>query len=512
MHEDGQEILSAFLDSSDLKLPLNGTLVVGQEQDSLGGNFAAGESLRGKMALLNIWDRVVEFDEIINMSNCKTHQKGNLFNLDDEQIRLYNVREDQISQSDLCSSEDDFFLLDGFDTLEETRKVCNGLGSSLYVPETKEAIENLFRVITNSTSICKFLTSVFVGISDEAEEGVWRKYSDGNIVTETHFLSSEQKDDRDKNCAIMSRKVASFTQHNCSAVWPVCAPCVPQYDAPVRLRGLCFESEQESFMLLKGYVNGSIYLQGYYGMLVHRIADTKEWQLFDSSSQKIIAIVHLSLTEEYPVGRREWILQSDICNFAKGSVVQLSLSSCNTTEFSCDNAECIPRHKLCNGISDCSDFSDETNCKVFFVPEGYKLIRPPETKFTESGPIFVSFSVNVLRFIEVNDVRNLVVLELDIEMRWRDRRLFFYNLANQMENNKLAKSDISQIWNPSLVFPSVYNGKINPINEQMNVMKNGSRKPDDFNSVYTGKEQTLTQYFLDMHMGRSVAHKAPSPS
>ena len=36
---------------------------------------------------------------------------------------------------------------------------------------------------------------------------------------------------------------------------------------------------------------------------------------------------------------------------------------CDSTEFTCDNGDCIPQNYECDGISDCDDKSDEENCK-----------------------------------------------------------------------------------------------------------------------------------------------------
>ena len=67
-----------------------GALVLGQEQESVGGFFDANQSFLGEMSDVNIWDHVIIDQEIMRMSkscltgegdvlhwrNFKTHLKG----------------------------------------------------------------------------------------------------------------------------------------------------------------------------------------------------------------------------------------------------------------------------------------------------------------------------------------------------------------------------------------------------------------------------------------------------
>ena len=58
-----------------------GTLVLGQDQDSLGGTFSASQSFIGRMANVNIWDHVkysVAMTLRSSLSSCLTGV-GNVF-------------------------------------------------------------------------------------------------------------------------------------------------------------------------------------------------------------------------------------------------------------------------------------------------------------------------------------------------------------------------------------------------------------------------------------------------
>ena len=57
----------------------NGSLVLGQEQDSKGGKFEAHQSFIGEMTGVNIWDHVIKDQEIARMSKSCLTEVGNVF-------------------------------------------------------------------------------------------------------------------------------------------------------------------------------------------------------------------------------------------------------------------------------------------------------------------------------------------------------------------------------------------------------------------------------------------------
>ena len=56
-----------------------GVLVLGQDQDSLGGGFDAIDSFIGEMTGVNIWDHVIKDQEIMRMSKSCLTGVGNVF-------------------------------------------------------------------------------------------------------------------------------------------------------------------------------------------------------------------------------------------------------------------------------------------------------------------------------------------------------------------------------------------------------------------------------------------------
>ena len=40
---------------------------------------------------------------------------------------------------------------------------------------------------------------------------------------------------------------------------------------------------------------------------------------------------------------------------------------CRVTEFLCNNGQCIHQDWRCDGDFDCEDFSDESNCRMYYL-------------------------------------------------------------------------------------------------------------------------------------------------
>ncbi|XP_022527147.2 neuronal pentraxin-1 [Astyanax mexicanus] len=67
-----------------------GVLVLGQEQDTLGGGFDATQAFVGDMANFHIWDRKLTVGEIYNLATCSSKaQVGNVFSWMETSLDIY---------------------------------------------------------------------------------------------------------------------------------------------------------------------------------------------------------------------------------------------------------------------------------------------------------------------------------------------------------------------------------------------------------------------------------------
>lgn len=67
-----------------------GVLVLGQEQDTLGGGFDATQAYVGELANLNIWNRKLSVTEIHNLATCNSRAPaGNVFSWTENNIEIF---------------------------------------------------------------------------------------------------------------------------------------------------------------------------------------------------------------------------------------------------------------------------------------------------------------------------------------------------------------------------------------------------------------------------------------
>ncbi|XP_053550382.1 neuronal pentraxin-2 [Bombina bombina] len=66
-----------------------GILILGQEQDTVGGRFDATQAFVGELSQFNIWDRVLKAEDIVNIANCSANMPGNVIPWVDNNVDVF---------------------------------------------------------------------------------------------------------------------------------------------------------------------------------------------------------------------------------------------------------------------------------------------------------------------------------------------------------------------------------------------------------------------------------------
>ncbi|XP_034564071.1 neuronal pentraxin-2b [Notolabrus celidotus] len=77
-YQDGEKLGSGDNLAAWHPIKPGGVIILGQEQDVVGGRFDAGQAFVGELSQLNIWDRVLKPVEIQSMANCSSYFAGNV--------------------------------------------------------------------------------------------------------------------------------------------------------------------------------------------------------------------------------------------------------------------------------------------------------------------------------------------------------------------------------------------------------------------------------------------------
>lgn len=124
----------------------------------------------------------------------------------------------------------------------------------------------------------------------------------------------------------------------------------------------------------------------------------------------------------------------------------MQLTSCNPDEFTCNNGSCITKDKRCDLVTDCADLSDELNCEVIHVPEGYSSALPPPK--TSAEPVAFRFFLRILSIREINLSSFRLTMDVVLSIRWVDSRLLYMNLQKEYHANKAKDTD--RLWTPRI--------------------------------------------------------------
>uniref|UniRef100_A0A0P4W8Z6 Uncharacterized protein n=1 Tax=Scylla olivacea TaxID=85551 RepID=A0A0P4W8Z6_SCYOL len=477
-------------------LPVKGIITIGQEQDLLAGGYDTDQSFRGHIAQVNIWSRSLTPEEVRVQAGCAKSPIGNIFSTDREAVELLGgATVELVDHSYFCRKDVEYVIFPEARYMAESRLTCNRIGYEVYTPLNRADNIVLHQESLRFAENCLSNYHLWIGVTDQEEEDVWRKFTD-NSIAETQFELNEPNGGTGENCMLMFLPNGLWVDTSCVIKWPACVPCEVDRTSPLRLRGFCFSNEAETFYEVLGYRGEKPYLHGYYGFMVYR-SSNYTWEMFDTTVGEVVGILDVPSKDSYPIGRHTWTLRRSMCNYLIGSRIPLSFSICDNDEFTCANGDCIPKERRCNAKDDCSDLSDEEDCQFIVLPKGYRSERPPDNE-TEGLAINLASVVRVLRFMEISDIRRVINVEFTVEITWNEPRPKYYNLGDTLEWNKLSETDRGKLWTVKLQFPNVYDGNIKLLSEELYLNKIAGPMPPDYNNVrmdtvYHGKSAMMVQ-------------------
>ena len=466
-------------------LRLNGSLIIGQEQDLYNGGFSPSEILKGFVTQVNIWNSTLEKSEILNISECLSESIGDIFSTDTSEIELINAGIEEVSLSEICRKDKDIVLFSESRMFFDSVDMCTVIGSSVYVPETEEENDEFLHSIKN-LNLCSNSNYVWIGITDIEEEGVWRKVSDNHIVNNTFFSQSVLDASREENCAILKIIKGMWGDYSCNSTSTMgCVACEKNINAILYLRGICANRFTKTMVELLKYFNSKPYFHSYYGYMIYK-QDEKTWSFYDTVSNLTLAEITLPSNDDYPIGKHEWTLKDTLCGKRANTYINMSLSKCTQDQYMCNNGQCVSLEMRCDDKDDCKDRSDEDQCRLVVVSDGYRNFKPPRNNDDSMLPLHPNVVVEIIRFLHIGDVNEEFQLEFLVQIKWTDARVKYLNVRKSYNANKLSEKEKSLIWKPSLGFPNVKNGKITYGNQSIFVRAIGEVEKPDYNAVDMG--------------------------
>ena len=186
---------------------------------------------------------------------------------------------------------------------------------------------------------------------------------------------------------------------------------------------------------LKTTQKGEMYLKGHKTSLLKEI--NNNWVLKSSLHD----ITCFNNESDLPFVRLNWTCGSD--------TRLLALSPCRFNQFACDSGECTQEEFRCNGVGDCVDGSDETNCAQFIKSPGYDIEQiPPILPDYEKINVEYYFTVHSIDDIKTSNF--YAEVDLSIGFIWRDSRLELW------DPKQASDVDCRTIWRPDLLLTDAF--------------------------------------------------------
>ena len=434
------------------------SFILGQEPDSLKGEFSTGQLFNGELSEVNIWNSVLNDDQILALGNCKSNEKGNVVAWDRNSIKNHGAFiEESFDTNIFCRKEETFVVLPRRLPLSIAKRVCISHGGLLATPRSEQENRHIMDLLSlhkdtcmeeNPTNPANSGIAAWLGLS--REKGYWYTVNNEGQQISLSFSNWGNKppSDYDTDCSyVKSDGKWSYQSPESCDYLELCMVCHIEGHPVLSINGICYDSEFDfNYYLVVDNKSTISYYQGYKSSKI--VNENNMWRFVLNRGNTNAKIDYeLGNAKGFPVGRHEWSSYEPKCKIRKKEVRELSMSTCSFgTQFTCDSGFCIELYKRCNQIKDCEDESDENDCKLIQLPNSYREVQPPEP-LNSSEPLNIVTYVKIVSIDSIDTINMRVGLTMTINMKWKDSRLTFANLIPDSQN-KVTQETVEKIWTP----------------------------------------------------------------
>ncbi|KAK3869650.1 hypothetical protein Pcinc_021971 [Petrolisthes cinctipes] len=186
-----------------------GLLVIGQDQDRMGGGYTFSQSLNAVVADLRLYNRTLTNSEALDFVSCKeTH-------LDPQPLVSFpdfknnwkiegSVNIEDLNLADICQKESSFLIMfpEAW-SFSQAVAMCNNVGGSLPVPISARENEQILSFLNPYIPYCSDAHgySIALGMLKKYETHSHYHYKSGENITYSNFL---YRRDEDSNCVAIA--------------------------------------------------------------------------------------------------------------------------------------------------------------------------------------------------------------------------------------------------------------------------------------------------------------------
>lgn len=272
----------------------------------------------------------------------------------------------------------------------------------------------------------------------DVEESVWRDYYTGieldNYIKPWWTLMNDTQNGETSNCLKYTPRVwpaRSWIEFHCYTYDSGC-PCQYQHTPILRLLATCPGSVLDKEYIPKQLPNNpEIIILGKDHSKLQYDDTLGLWVLNDARFQ--VSATTEATRESYVLGKHNWTIKGDGKACGKGELynIQMKLTGCSEEEFTCDDGQCIKMEERCDQLPQCRDETDERNCKILYLKEGYnKEVPPISSKNGIMIAVDVDISITLLKVVSIEEENHAIQLQFKITMKWKDNRATYHHLRH----------------------------------------------------------------------------------
>ena len=242
--------------------------------------------------------------------------------------------------------------------------------------------------------------------------------------------------------------------------------------------GLCgqtgFDLEYTMIMGENGYVE----YVGLMNSVIKYDLQEKSWIIKSLPHPNTFARSKAKFTSLF-IGRHTWLVSNNDKCQAGEVEMSVKLSTCVEGQFTCGDGVFIDIDERCDRAKHCTDWSDELGCNTVQIPPGYLQECVPIKLGKNSTTII---KVKTVVSFAIKDVTNIFEKEgaigfrFTLQMEWKDNRVEFLNLREESKMNLLSKSEMLNIWVPSLIFYNTLHEEITELDSASYLFVNRERE------------------------------------
>ena len=147
------------------------SFVLGQEPDSLKGNFDEYQAFRGDLSELNMWNYILEDNEIEMIGKCRKRGRGNVISWDLENFDLFNISKRKLENfQNLCNTEESMIIFPQKLPHASAVNLCMAHGGYLMTPRNEEENQKLAIQSINYKLECEGLSGSIFWLGGRVEK------------------------------------------------------------------------------------------------------------------------------------------------------------------------------------------------------------------------------------------------------------------------------------------------------------------------------------------------------